>query len=435
MMDKQAQGSVCFLDNDPACVIDNEKDDNMILLVAYGGGHVAALAPVALALRQAGHEFIFLALTTASAHLQRLGIPSIGFKDLPGAADADVTEYGAALARDLPPGGVVAHEETVAYLGLSYRDMVHEYGEEGAKERYRMHGRQAFLPVRTLKSAIQAYRPSLVIATNSPRAERAAIFAAGECKVPSICVVDLFAVHEIEWVGKPGYADRVCVLNEEVRQRLIAYGRKPEEVLVTGNPAFDRLCDPAVIQAGVALRSERGWNDGRITILWASNIEPDAHPLTGEPGDPTLPRRIEAYLREFVATNPEYRLVVRYHPSERESFVPQPLVEFSASGENLAVLLHAVDVVVVIISTVGLEASLAGRPVLAVSGSVLEADAQYGEMGIATVVPQIAGTGDAIRAVAAGLPNAEGGLNGARLAASMATQSIVGLIKATLGSN
>lgn len=400
----------------------------MILLVAYGGGHVAALAPVARALRESGQDFVFLALTTASAYLKRLGIPAIGFKDLPGAGDADVIEYGTALAQDLPPGGVVTLEETVAYLGLSYRDLVHEYGEEGAQERYRERGRQAFLPVRTLKSAIQAHLPSLVIATNSPRAERAAILAAGECNVPAICLVDLFGSHEIDWLAKPRYADRVCVLNEDVRQRLIACGRSPDEVLVTGNPAFERLRDPATVQEGAALRTARGWNDGRVTILWASNIEPHVHPLTGAPGDSTLPRRIEAYLREFVATNPDFQLVVRFHPSERELFVPQPLVTFSPSEENLAVLLHAVDIVIVTISTVGVEASLAGRPVLAVSGSVAEADVQYGEMGIATVVPTISGIGDAIRSVSTALRLDGPSVERMTLVAPKATQTIVGLI-------
>ncbi|MDB5790421.1 MAG: hypothetical protein JWQ80_445 [Massilia sp.] len=370
----------------------------MMLLVAYGGGHVAALAPVAQALRESGRDFVFLALTTAGPYLDRLGIPHIGFKDLSGAGDADVLEFGERLAADLPAGGTVPHAETVAYLGMNYRDLVEEHGAGGAEELYRVHGRQAFLPVRTMERVIRSLQPDLVLATNSPRAERAAIVAAGRCGVKSICNVDLFGMQEIKWIGVPGYADVVCVLNEEVRRAFIAYGRKPDEVIVTGNPAFDRLRDPAVVSAGLALRKERGWNDERKTVLWASNVEPEVHPFTGEKGDPSLPGRIEQYLRDFVAANHGYRLVVRYHPSQREVFVAQAGVDVSPATESVSVLLHAVDIVVVMASTVGLEAALAGRPVISVVGSVFGADAPYARMGISTEAATIASIGEALLA-------------------------------------
>jgi len=367
----------------------------MILLVAYGGGHVAALAPVAATLQADGRPFVFLALTTAFAHLQQLSIPAIGFKDLPGARDDDVLAYGEHLASELPASSVVSREETVAYLGLSFRDLVLEHGESTAWELYRTRGRQAFLPVRTLRAAIEQLRPSLVLATNSPRAERAAIMAAGQCGVPAVCHVDLFGTQEIQWIGQPGYGERVCVLNKEVKRQFVDFGRGDDEVIVTGNPAFDELRDAAVIAEGEALRAARGWSDERITVLWASSVEPERHPFTGQAGDPSLTIRIEAYLRQLVAGSDRYRLVVRYHPSEHTRFVEQPNVYFSPTTESLGALLHAVDIVVVTASTVGLQASLAGRPVIAGFGSVFEADAPYGRMGIATglaVIDSIAAT-------------------------------------------
>ena len=373
----------------------------MILFVAYGGGHVAALAPVALALRAAGQPFVFLALTTAKAYLDRLGLATIGFADLPDVAQAQVQAHGQRLAAALPAGGVVEPEETVAYLGLNYRDLETEYGVDGAAEQYRQHGRQAFLPVPTLVAAIQKYRPQLVVTTNAPRAERAAVLAAGRCGVPALCVVDLFAVHEMKWVAVPGFGDLVCVLNAAVRDAFVAFGREPERVLVTGNPAFDCLHAPEVIAAGDAMRRDRGWNDGVITLLWASQIESATHPFTGQAGDPSLPRRIEQYLRAYVARQSGYRLVVRYHPSEREQFVAQPGVAFSACNEELGALLHAVDLVVVTASTVGLEASLAGRAVITVDDSIYRADAPYSEMGIATGSPTVEDLGRVIGEVAA----------------------------------
>ena len=361
----------------------------MILLVAYGGGHVAMLAPIAQTLTAQGRPFIFLALTTAKSVLDRLGIPSIGFRDLPEATDSDAQKWGTELAGDLPDGGAVSSKETVAYLGGSFRDLVDEYGELDARRRYSETKRHAFLPVATMRRFIERISPDLVVATNSPRAERAAILAAGQLGIPSVCVVDLFAIQEVQWIGQPGYATRVCVLNESVRDRLLAHGRDAHEIAVTGNPAFDQLRAPENIQAGAQLRRERGWDDGKKIILWASQIEPLKHPFVDLLGDPTLPCRVEEYLREIVTADENLRLVVRYHPSERNVFNPANRVDFSPLSEPIATLLHAVDVVVVTASTVGLEAALSGRPVISVDLSVFTPDTQYSAMGISIGVTDL----------------------------------------------
>lgn len=361
----------------------------MILIVAYGGGHAAMLAPIAQSLTAAGRPFTFLALTTAKSVLDRLGIPSIGFCDLPEATETDTQRWGSELVGDLPVGGPVSPQETVAYLGASFRDLVDEYGEVEAKRRYSEAGRQAFSPVATMLRVMKRIAPDLVIATNSPRAERATILAAGQLGIPSVCAVDLFALQEVQWIGQPGYATRVCVLNESVRSMFLLHGRKPEEVVVTGNPAFDRLTDPDAAQAGGQLRRDRGWDDGKKTVLWASQIEAERHPFNDLSGDPSLPRRVEDHLRSIVAADENLRLVVRYHPSERVAFEPGIRVDFSPVSEPIAVLLHAVDVVVVTASTVGLEAALAGRQVVSIDNSIFTPDTQYAAMGISRGVKHL----------------------------------------------
>ncbi len=373
-----------------------------ILFVAYGGGHVAMLAPLAQALQRAGRAFTFLALTTASAYLDHLGIPYIGYRQLQGAQDEDVQAYGEELLQDLPVGGAVSREETVAYLGLNYREMVREHGADQAQALYKNRGRQAFLPVACFERLFADLMPNLVVATNSPRSERAALLAARKRGIRSICAVDIFGLQEVQWIGQPGYSDRVCVLNEDVRKMFIEYGRKPEEIVVTGNPAFDRLSAAQIMSAGARLRQARGWNDGLVTVLWASQIEPVQHPFTDRTGDPSLPRRIEGYLRNFVASDEQVRLVVRYHPSEREVFREQERVAFSPLEEDISTLLHAVDVVVVTASTVGLEASLAGRPVISVDCSVFTADAPYSRMGISTGVSCVEDLGQVLRELCEG---------------------------------
>ncbi|QJW85039.1 hypothetical protein HK414_20355 [Ramlibacter terrae] len=221
-----------------------------------------------------------------------------------------------------------------------------------------------FLPVPTLTRIVRAVGAHAVVATSAPRAERAALLAARALGVPSLCMVDLFAAYEIAWLQAPDFADRVCVLNERVRQRLVDAGRPPGHIAVTGNPAFDRLGDPEVRRRGRQLRTERGWDD-RHVVLWASQVEPERHPVRSERGNVELPARIAQSLRAMLPSQPGMELVVRPHPSEPPS--PQPPGDrewLSRRDEDLHVLLHAVDVVVVMTSTVGIEARLAGKRVV-----------------------------------------------------------------------
>lgn len=358
-----------------------------IIFVAYGGGHVAMLVPVYKALVNTGHSAIFLGLTTAAEYLETHGIPYIGYRDLPGAGDADVIAYGRKLAKDLLAGGRVSADETIAYLGLNFREMVRDYGEDKAVALYAEKGRQAFLPIKLFERWLSSLGPAAVIASNSPRSEQAALLAAGRLGIPSVCIVDVFGFQEIKWIGSPNYADRVCVLNENVRQMFVEYGRKAEQVIVTGNPAFDEIHRADKRLAGKNYRKMRGWGDDEIVVLWASQVEPKVHPFSNCKGDPDLPRRIEAVLRKFVAENDGFRLIVRYHPSEQVEFkAGQDRVDFSQSNENLAVLLHAVDLTVVTASTVGLQAHIAGKKVISVDKSIITEDVPYSKMGISVGV-------------------------------------------------
>jgi len=366
-------------------------DKNVILLVAYGGGHVAMLAPVARELLAKKYNVLFLALTTAGAYLDRLGIPHIGYKDLPGADAQETLTIGRQLLRDLPPSTAVPEAESLAYLGLNYRDLINAYGEDVASALYSEKGRQAFLPVELFCGWFKSLSPLAVLATNSPRSERAALEAARILRIPSVCTVDLLAKQEIEWIKSPNYASRICVLNDHVRDMFVDKGCQPDSVVVTGNPAFERLQLDETRESGREIRASKGWGKDDIVVLWASQVEPEFHPFAlGKSGDPTLPRRIESSLRQLVAIDHRFRLVIRYHPSECIEFLDgQDRVQLSPAIEDLVGLLHAVDVVVIITSTVGLEAHLAGAYVVSVTGSVFSEDLPYGEMGIADEVCSI----------------------------------------------
>jgi hypothetical protein len=344
-----------------------------VLAVAYGGGHINALLPVIERLRaRPDWRVTVLALTTAAATCGARGIPVLGLRDLP-VEDADSRRHGQRLVEGLAANPLVSEAESIAYLGCSYRDLVTAEGEAEAARRYAAEGRAAFLPRPTLVRAITHLQPDLVLSTSAPRAERAALEAAGSLGVPSVCVVDLFALSEEAWVGQEGFATRVCVPMPGVRDRLLTVGRRPEEVVVTGNPVFDRLGDADLRLRAEALRQARGWT-GRRVILWASQPESQ---------DPQLPRRVEAALLATLATDPARLLVIRPHPNDQYDLpLVGPQVAHSTRADDLAATLALADVVVTMTSTVGLEAALLGRPVVTFDGSANTPFAPYSRMGI-----------------------------------------------------
>lgn len=356
------------------------------LFVSYGGGHVKALLPVAERVRDLGlAQPVYLALTTAAPIVRASGIETIGFRDLLTPADVRAREKGEALAATLEVQAA-DQEESVAYLGLSSADLEERLGAAEAASQYARYGRQAFLPLGVLERAIARWKPGLVIATNSPRAERAAIEVARKRGVPAVCLLDLLGLWEKQLLARHDYADAICVINEGVRRSIVEAGRPARDVHVTGNPAFDTILAPAMREAGAALRREAGW-DGLHVLLYASSPEPVSIPDVEGTGDPAFPRRVEAALVEAVQADPRLALWIRRHPSEAPpddiAALRHPRIRVSGREMPLHACLHACDEVLVTVSTVGVEADIAGKYVTQVRGSILDSLSPYVELGIA----------------------------------------------------
>lgn len=353
------------------------------LFVSYGGGHVNALLPVARRVRDLGlAQPVYLALTTAAPVVRQAGIEVLGFRDLLRPGDVRAREHGERMAAQLQVAAA-DHEESVAYLGLSYADLEDRLGAEPAAQAYAQFGRQAFLPLSVMDRVFDRVQPALVVATNSPRAEEAALFTARRRGVPSACLLDLFGQHERERLARADFADALCVLNGPVRDAFVAAGRPAEQVHVTGNPAFDTVNDPAMREQGRALRHDAGW-DGLHVMLYASSPEPVHIPDIAGTGDPALPRQLERALVEAVDRDPGLALWIRRHPSEPAMEDPgHPRIRVSTQAMPLHACLHASDEVFVTVSTVGVEAALAGKSVTQLRGSILDHLSPYVSMGIA----------------------------------------------------
>lgn len=363
-----------------------------VLFCAYGAGHMGMLLPVAgRLLEHDAIEATFLGLTTAQAQVREAGYPVLGLADFLVPEDAVALEKGRQLSAELGVHPSVGEVESVAYLGLSYRDLADAVGPDEAAARYAALGRHVFLPVATMRRILACLRPDLLVITNSPRAERAAALAARELGIRCLCVNSLLAIDEVEWLGEPGFADRVCVLNEAVRQRLLNAGRQPHEVVVTGNPSFDLLGSSNAISAARAWRvnllSDQGIEGDAVRIVvFAAQPEPPNHPSApGKVGQTDLPWRVAQALQTWAHADPTRRVaLVRPHPSEPLAAWSQwPAGLIVGSPLSLPQLLHAVDAVVTLTSTVGVEAHVIGKPVVQVLGSIFDHALPLADLGMA----------------------------------------------------
>jgi hypothetical protein len=352
-----------------------------ILFVTYGGGHVNMVVPVIKELQKKDDfDIVVLGLTTAGSVLKGNNIPYIGFRDLLGVND-NALKWGKRLVDKNNESNLVSYEESIAYMGLSYVDLEVEHGIRKAAKLYKKYGRQIFNPVTTIQKLLNLECPDLVIATNSPRAERTAIKVANNNNIKSICLVDLFALRESEWIAENNFADCICVISETVKNNFILLGRNSEDIHVTGNPAFDDMKLICNLDTREEFRRRKKWKNSNI-ILWASSgVEPEQHPFHHQKGDVNLPKNIMKKMCDFIFNNPTFRLVVRLHPGEElEEKLLLDRVEYSTVNEdNFNELLVSSDVVVVTSSTAGYQAALLDKPLINIGMSVFSQDMPYDE--------------------------------------------------------
>lgn len=345
-----------------------------VLFVSYGGGHIGMVLPVIRELEALlpGVQCDLLALTTGHLKAKAARPDTLGYKDLLHLVDADAARaWGERLAEgNTSPD--VPRDETVAYLGINYLDLIAQHGEAGAADLYRKQGRYGFRPLHFMRAVMDALQPDAVVATNSPRSERTALDVGGERGLPTIGMVDLFGLDSDTYVTHDPKPAWTCVISEGVRQRLIARGFPADGVVVTGNPAFDGLFSADNQARAQAFLAERGWRHLR-PVLFAGHWEPQAHPATPVPAGQALPREIEAVLREAVRARDDLALIVRYHPSDWTQYPRLPddaRIHFSEPPkEPIHPLILASQAVVVQTSTVGLESAVGGKSVISVENS------------------------------------------------------------------
>jgi len=383
--------------------------EKTVLFVTYGGGHARMVIPVLWALAGiAGIRTVTLALTSAGPLFDSAGLPYFGYKDLLTAEDTVASDWGNLLAtKHHRPEIGIAKEESIAYLGLSYWDMIQRHGDAEAARLFQEHGRQAFYPLSIMERVMDKFTPDMVVTTNSPRSEQAAVTVAKGRGIPTLSMFDILGTYSVI----PLEADYITVLSEPVISNIQAYqGVKPNQTfLVTGNPAFDSIFDErGPIDYSWRRQYLPGMPEQAKALLW---IDAAGH----HSADPTDAHGYKTHLHsdKEIGTNLDQLaraarysgacLLIRPHPSQPAAVFHEWIRKagydhvFFAGDLPMHPLLRAVNAVAIYYSTVGCEAVLMQRPVLQLNYYDANALLPLGEWGLARLVEQPQDLPDALR--------------------------------------
>lgn len=331
-----------------------------------------------------------MALTTACTTFNEGQIPYFSYQHLP-ENTYEAQQIGRTLLQEQYQHPDVPLEESIAYLGVNYLELIQMYGKNEACRVFASEGRHAFYPKETFKKILLRETPDLVIATNSPRSEKAVFDAARDLSIQSLCVVDLFTRSELQgFLSQPGYSTKICVINELAKSIITNAGRPSEEVIVTGNPAFDSLAKKESFISGRSYKEAKKLR-GPV-ILWArSAIAKDIQ----------IADEFEESLIKFATANKEYTVILRPHPNEfPRSYPSLPNLIVSTKEESIVAVLHASDIVVTLYSTVAVEAHLIGKKVIQIMCTEMSKSFDCVSAGIATGVNDISDFSNVIKRVA-----------------------------------
>lgn len=377
-----------------------------ILFVTYGGGHAQMVWPVVHALRRipccgdSEVRIVTLALPAAREILLDRGVEVVTFADyVDENSDADALAWGRELAQTHhSPSSGIDIAESIAYLGLSYKDLVLRHGEDEAAAMLSAQGRRAFFPLSVMARVFDDLRPDFVVTTNSPRSEAAAIATANLRGIDNLIMADLFT-------GLGDYlleARNISYLNRVARDMFVADGLVDESRSVayfTGNPAFDRLLE-------LPREPDPGWLQRHFSaaVDAPAVLHADA-PAYWDPlkkcshfrSEAEILAELDAAWQAVVDNDAIY--LVRPHPSQRpqlyQDWIQGKKNAFLAMDNDLHDLLRNISLLLVRTSTVGLEAVYLRKRVLQLDCD-FHADLPLARMGVAWGINGFADLGKAV---------------------------------------
>lgn len=359
-----------------------------LLFVTYGGGHAHMVYPVVHALRKkAGAPSIHvLGLPAAKHTLKANGIEPLGFGDyIDPKKDADAIEWGRRLAREhhSPTIGVDLGD-SIAYLGLCFKDLVTRLGQQDAEKLFATQSRRAFYPLTIMERIFDDIQPDMVITSNSPRSEAAAIATANARGIKNLIMTDLFT-----GLGDyPLKAQHITFLNAVAKDMFIADGLVDTHIskcYISGNPAFDKILSLPNKKNPAWIRDHFPDAGSRRLVLHA-DMPAYWHPLKKCSHNKSVEEILEELEACYTATLQNgAAYLIRPHPSQDRAFYTKWVSgrkdAFLAAECNLHELLANIDLLIARTTTVALEAAYMEKKICQLDAG-FHSDMPLAKMGI-----------------------------------------------------
>lgn len=388
-----------------------------VFFLGYGGGHINTLIPVIQQLMKTDqYDICTIGINLAAQTLRSNGIPC---KTLSDYMTDEILEIGRPLALQYHNfASNVSYADSIAYYGFSMRDLIKSVGNEMAEKIFEIYDRRLYLPIDSMREILEKEKPDVVVVTTMHRFEAATILAAKELQIPSIKIEDLVGNIQMPFpdkiqvndeaelenfirkgfkrnqlvlksdLNKPEIAEyreniyktymnmkpnKVCVISDFVKQKLVERGMLDNQVIITGQPAFDKLIKFKEIDKSFYLH-ELGLDSNKFILSFMSQ---------------PLPNR-EEYLRkiiEGIRNIKNLQFVIKLHPNEDGSVQKMILDELNYNAVlvkdiSAPIITQISDITSTISSTTGLEAASLGKDLIYFNFSKDKEFVPYEDMGI-----------------------------------------------------
>ena len=212
----------------------------------------------------------------------------------------------------------------------------------------------------------------LLVASDFHPVPREAVLVCRRHGVPSVEVIHGMVSVPVLYV--PITADKIAVWGDEMHEWFVGHGTDPARLVTTGQPRYDGFIEyekrKDYLKAGLGIEKDK-----KVVLYAASRL----------PGEM---KTVETAL-DAIRQRKDTIFVIKPHPTDRPDAYERLLntrpdqPSMVVSGRNIFEMLAICDIVLLLFSTVGLEAVLAGKPLVAVSDFAGRSNDNYVASGVA----------------------------------------------------
>tara|TARA_Y200000002_G_scaffold345791_1_gene319945 strand:- start:1696 stop:2886 length:1191 start_codon:yes stop_codon:yes gene_type:complete len=333
-----------------------------VLVVTYGGGHVAAMIPLLKRLKNNNRfQLEIIGLTTAKKKLIDEGLTCKGSGEVFSSNDEKLFKI---INKVIEPNQhpEIDIEDAIAYHAMGINDLILKFGEEKGTQIALEKGRFGYLPIYSAEKYLLKNKVDFLITGTCPRTELAFQKASNRIGIESLAIADNFLFKELDYICQHDYSKNLSVITKKVATQVKKNGYLGN-IYVLGNPSFDNLFEEKYILEAKEYRKKLNLRKRDRLIMWAAH-PPNAHIYSGRKHVNTV--SILNSLTNYCKRNKNTKFLVRQHPNSN-LLSPNTKFEYGylcSTKISIETALHSIDQLVVESSTVGIQAAIIGKPVI-----------------------------------------------------------------------